>query len=214
MNDATGDATDKASELEAWLKRANEGDQEAREQLLVLASERLMALSRKLKRGFPRVGRWEQTEDVCQMASLKLYDALAATQVNDGRHFFRLAAKKIRETLIDLARHYQGAHGVGSNHATQMPTPAGSSSPGSLMDNAGEMTQNPQKLAQWQELHEGIDALPEELREMFDLLWYNELSQDEAAKIVGVSTRQVKRRWRDAKLALSQSLGGDADFLG
>lgn len=203
-----------AAEIEKCIARAKDGDATAREDLISLANDRLMALSRKLKRGFPRVGRWEQTEDVCQMASLKLFDALAATDVQDSRHFFRLAAKKIRETLIDLARHYQGAHGVGANHATQMPAPAGSTSPGSLMDNAGEMTQNPQQLAQWQELHEGIDKLPEELREMFDLLWYNELSQDEAAKIVGVSTRQVKRRWRDAKLALSEALGGDASFLG
>ena len=201
-------------DIERWIQRANDGDETAREHLLTLASDRLMALSRKLKRGFPRVGRWEQTEDVCQMASLKLFDALSTTQIADSRHFFRLAAKKIRETLIDLARHYQGAHGVGANHATQMPAPAGSSSPGSMLDNAGEMTQNPQQLAQWKELHEGIEALPEPLREMFDLLWYNELSQDEAAKIVGISTRQVKRRWRDAKLALSDALGGDANFLG
>ncbi len=202
------------SEIESLLGLANDGDESAREQLLTLANDRLMALSRKLKRGFPRVGRWEQTEDVCQMASLKLYDALAATKVNDSRHFFRLAAKKIRETLIDLARHYQGAHGVGANHATQMPASSNGTSAGSLMENAGEMTQNPQQLAQWKELHEGIGSLPDELREMFDLLWYNELSQDEAAGIVGISTRQVKRRWRDAKLALSNAMGGDADFLG
>ena len=147
------------------------------------------------------------------MASLKLYEALASTHVNDSRHFFRLAAKKIRETLIDLARHYQGAQGMGAHHATQRPAAASDSAPGSMLDNAGEMTQNPQQLAQWQELHEEIDALPDQLKEMFDLLWYNELSQDQAAEIVGVSTRQIKRRWREAKLSLSEALGGNADFL-
>ena len=143
MNDHL-DSSD-GSELQSCLDRANRGDEMAREQLLTLASDRLLALSRKLKRGFPRVGRWEQTEDVCQMASLKLYDALATTKINDSRHFFRLAAKKIRETLIDLARHYQGSHGVGANHATQMPARGSGAAPGSLMENAGEMTQNPQK---------------------------------------------------------------------
>ena len=83
----------------------------------------------------------------------------------------------------------------------------------SPLDCAGEMTQNPLRLAQWKELHEGIESLPEPLREMFDLLWYNELSQDQAADIVGVSTRQIKRRWRDAKLALADALGGDAGIL-
>jgi RNA polymerase sigma-70 factor (ECF subfamily) len=76
------------------------------------------------------------------------------------------------------------------------------------------MTQNPQHLAQWRELHEGIEALPEPLREMFDLLWYNELPQEQAAEIVGVSTRQIKRRWREAKLALADALGGDTGILG
>jgi RNA polymerase sigma-70 factor (ECF subfamily) len=205
--------TNMGSELDSCIERARQGDTQAREELLQLASERLMALSRKLKRGFPRVGRWEQTEDVCQMATLKLYEALGATEISDKLHFFRLAAKKIRETLIDLARHYQGAQGMGAHHVTQRPSPAGESSPASLLDGAGEMTQNPQQLAQWQELHEMIDSLPEQLREMFDLLWYNELSQDEAAEIVGVSTRQIKRRWRDAKLALSDALGSDASFI-
>lgn len=200
--------------LEACLKRANDGDDDARQQLLLLADERLLALSRKLKRGFPRVGRWEQTEDVCQQASLKLYDALKKTTVTDSRHFFRLAAKKIRETLIDMARHYQGALGVGANHATQMVQSDADEAPLSALDHAGEMTQNPQHLAQWKELHEGIESLPEPLREMFDLLWYNELSQEQAAEIVGVSTRQIKRRWREAKLALAESLGGDAGILG
>ena len=204
---------DMEGRLEACLAKANAGDDTARQQLLAIADERLLTLSRKLKRGFPRVGRWEQTEDVCQQASLKLYDALRTTNVADSRHFFRLAAKKIRETLIDLARHYQGALGVGSNHATQMNVGSGES-PVSPLEYAGEMTQNPQHLAEWQELHKQIESLPESLREMFDLLWYNELSQDQAAEIVGVSTRQVKRRWRDAKLALSEKLGGAAGILG
>ena len=81
-------------ELEACLLSANEGSDDARQKLLLLAEERLLALSRKLKRGFPRVGRWEQTEDVCQQATLKLYQALKQTAVVDSRHFFRLAAKK------------------------------------------------------------------------------------------------------------------------
>ena len=204
--------TEVGLQLDDCIERARLGDAEAHDQLIDVARERLMALCRKLKRGFPRVGRWEQTEDVCQLAMMKLYDALGSTDLNDSRHFFRLAAKKIRETLIDLARHYQGAHGIGANHATQVATPADEAGRTPL-DQAGEMTCNPLQLAQWQELHEQIDALPDQLREMFDMLWYNELSQDQVAEIVGVSTRQVKRRWRDAKLALSEALGDTADLL-
>ena len=42
---------------------------------------------------------------------------------------------------------------------------------------------------------------------MFDLLWYQELSQQEAATLLGVSVPTVKRRWSDAKIELIDALG-------
>ncbi|MCA9199764.1 MAG: sigma-70 family RNA polymerase sigma factor [Planctomycetales bacterium] len=201
--------TDQHTAVQQCLNRLRDGDDRAREDLLVIAGNRLETLTRKLKQGFPSVGRWEQTEDVCQVASLKLYDALAKVDVQDPRHFFALAAKKIRETLIDLARHYQGPQGMGANHRTAMPKPNDASQALPAAHDPGEMTCDPQKLAHWQDLHSKIEALPEPLREMFDLLWYHEMPQDAVAEIVGVSVRQVKRRWREAKLALAESFGGD-----
>ena len=199
------------NDIESHIRRFNEGDPEAREALLHATSERLLALAHKIKQSFSGVGRWEQTEDVCQIASLKIYDALKATQLNDARHYFRLAAKKIRETLIDLARHYQGPQGMGANHMTQL-VPADGEAPPPPHD-PGEMTQNPGLLAQWQDLHLKIEELSESSREMFDLLWYNELSQEKVAELIGVSVRQVKRRWRSAKLELVELFGDDLQFF-
>jgi DNA-directed RNA polymerase specialized sigma24 family protein len=54
---------------------------------------------------------------------------------------------------------------------------------------------------------EGVDKLPDEQREVFDLLWYQELSQEEAAGVLGMSVPTVKRRWRDAKMELIDVLG-------
>ena len=192
--------------LDGCIARFNAGDDDAREELLQLAGDRLKQLARKIKRGFPGVGRWEQTEDICQIASFRLYEALLYSRLEDARHFYRLAAKKLRETLIDLARHYQGPQGMGNHHRTAAPAdPEGRGLPAAC--DPGDRTRDPQRLAQWGELHAAIEGLPEELREMFDLLWYHELSQDEAAEVVGVGVRQVKRRWRDAKLKLAESLG-------
>ena len=179
-----------------------------------MASGRLEHLARKLKRGFPGVGRWEQTEDVCQIASFKLYESLLSTQLTDAGHFFRLAAKKIRETLIDLARHYQGPQGMGAHHRTM---PRDDEHPGrapAAAHDPGDVTSDPQRLAHWRELHSAIERLPETLREMFDLLWYLELSQEEAADIVGVGVRQIKRRWREAKLQLAQSMEEPSGLFG
>ena len=40
-----------------------------------------------------------------------------------------------------------------------------------------------------------VDALPEEEREVVNLIWYEGMSQPEAAEVLGVSSRTVLRRW-------------------
>ena len=51
-------------------------------------------------------------------------------------------------------------------------------------------------------------SLEDEDREIFDLLWYQGLTQVEAARILGLSERQVNRRWMAARLRLADALGG------
>ena len=70
------------------------------------------------------------------------------------------------------------------------------------------MSAEPARLALWTEFHRQVEALPDDEREVFDLLWYQELSQAEAAAIVGVSDRTIKSRWRSARLKLHEALGG------
>ena len=48
----------------------------------------------------------------------------------------------------------------------------------------------------------------EEERQVFDLLWYQEMSQAEAAEILGIAVRTVKLRWMKARLQVQQALGG------
>lgn len=55
-------------------------------------------------------------------------------------------------------------------------------------------------------IHAAVGELPEELREVFDKSFYLDMTQDEIAKVVGVSTRTIKRRLRDAKLRLEETL--------
>jgi hypothetical protein len=47
---------------------------------------------------------------------------------------------------------------------------------------------------------------PMEEREVFDLLWYHALTQAEAAELLQVTDRTVKRRWRSARLRLHRAL--------
>jgi RNA polymerase sigma-70 factor (ECF subfamily) len=71
------------------------------------------------------------------------------------------------------------------------------------------VTHEPQRLAAWSTFHEQIDALPTEEREVVDLLWYQGLSQAEAAEVLQVSERTIKRRWMSARLQLQDALHGE-----
>ena len=65
-----------------------------------------------------------------------------------------------------------------------------------------------EKLRRWTEFHEAAARLPDELRAVFDLLWYQGLTQAEAATLLGVAVPTVKLRWMKARLRVQQALGG------
>ena len=171
-----------------------------------MVSDRLLRLTRRILRDFPGVARWEQTDDVFQNAAMRLYQALAEVDIQDPQHFFRLASLQIRRELIDLARHYQGPQGLGARHRTQYGENAEAGTPAAL--DPAEMTFDPAKMAQWRDFHQRVQQLPDEERDVFDLLWYHELSQDEAAALLKVNVRTVRRRWRSARLQLHDVVVG------
>jgi RNA polymerase sigma-70 factor (ECF subfamily) len=184
------------------------GDKASRDQLIDATCHRLMLLTRKIKSGFADVGRWEQTDDVFQNAAMRLCRALDNVEVVDARHFFRLAAVQIRRELMDLSRHYHGPQGPGAHHVSQARAKEGQSRPLAAFEPA-EVTQDPQRVTEWAEFHTQIESLPEQQREVFDLLWYHGLSQNEAAELMQVSTRTVKRLWREARLTLHATFHGE-----
>jgi RNA polymerase sigma-70 factor (ECF subfamily) len=182
---APGDTTAK---LQHWLDLMRAGDDRARTELCSHACERLRKLARRMLRGYPLVRRWEQTDDVLQNAMLRLYRALAEVTPDSLRHFYSLAALQIRRELLDLAKHHA------RRDADEPPAaePADGNEPSSLVE--------------WSEFHRLVETLPAEEREVFDLLWYEELSQAEAAHVLGVSVRTVIRRWQAARIRLQQGL--------
>jgi DNA-directed RNA polymerase specialized sigma24 family protein len=118
-----------------------------------------------------------------------------------------LAALQIRRELLDLARHYYGPLGEANNHASVAPGGASTSSPGPVAVAAG--SHDPSQLTRWTDFHQFAGSLPEPEREVFDLLWYQEVSQEEAATLLGVDVRTVQRRWRAARLSLAAAMKSD-----
>jgi RNA polymerase sigma-70 factor (ECF subfamily) len=72
-----------------------------------------------------------------------------------------------------------------------------------------EVRRKPASLAEWTELHELMDGLPAEEREVIGLLFYQGLSQAEAAGVLKVGLRTVQRRWHDALCRLHRAWNGE-----
>ena len=169
-----------------WLDLMRAGDQTARQRLIEHSCERHRGLARKMLHRYPKVRRWEETDDVFVEAITRLHRAL--------------------ETIQPLSRHYYGAQGPGSHHETAAGKPDGDSQPRyETPDTTGE----PASLAEWTEFHEQVGLLPTEEQEVFNLLWYEQMNQDEAAEVLGVTARTVRRRWQDARYRLCKARLGE-----
>ena len=190
------------TQLQGLIDLAKSGDDRAKTLLLDHACERLLKLTRKMFRNYPTLRRWEATDDVFQNSLVRLHRALQDVEVESVRHFFNLAALQIRRELLDLVKHHLGPAGAGRHHHTdhQPSDDAG----GSLSRHLPE----PEDLSMWSDFHETVNNLPDEQKEVVNLLFYEGMSQEEAATVLGVSLRTLKRRWQEAKLALQEELSG------
>jgi DNA-directed RNA polymerase specialized sigma24 family protein len=197
------DASSQTDQLQALLERTRGGDRSARDELFRRAAGRLERLTRRMLRGFPGVRRWAQTDDVLQSALIRLLRSLEAVRPESVRDFLALSAQQIRRELLDLARHYFGPQGVGANHATNGAAGSSDGPPPAV-----DLTHDPCVLAAWCEFHRHIEELPVEEREVVSLLFYQGLTQAEAAGVLGVTVRTVQRRWQAALVRLHPILKG------
>jgi RNA polymerase sigma-70 factor (ECF subfamily) len=200
--------SDQTTQLQGCLDRLRAGDESARNELLQRACDRLLRLTRKMLRNFPRLKRWEQTDDVLQNALMRLCRALQEVTPSSVHDFFRLAALEIRRELLDLSRHYFGPHGSAARQASAVENDGSARSPHPVCDKQ-DSTLDPGRLAAWTEFHQHVEALPDAEKEIFDLLWYQGLTQDEAAVLLQTPLRTIQRRWQMARLKLHRAMKGE-----
>jgi DNA-directed RNA polymerase specialized sigma24 family protein len=62
------------------------------------------------------------------------------------------------------------------------------------------------ELLEWLRVHQGVETLPEDERELFDLLLYWGMREAEVAALLGVSARRVRIRWSECRLALDGAM--------
>lgn len=126
-------------------------------------------------------------------AYLKLAGA-SGLDVADRQHFFRLAARAMRQVIVDRARRRLADKRGGSARRVDL-------NPETLAvdESAAEFLALDEALVRL-ESHDG------ELARIVDLRFFGGLSVEETAQLLQLSERTVKRRWRTARAILHREL--------
>jgi RNA polymerase sigma-70 factor (ECF subfamily) len=172
------------------------------DRLISYSYSRLRRLARRMLKDYPAVRRQVESGDVLHPALMRLHRALAEVSPQSSKRFWNLAAMKIRQELLGLARAYA--------EKPRAITPKQNSSDaedvlGKQPDAIGE----PGSLDDWTRFHQLIDQLEEKEREVFHLVWYDWLTQQQAADLLGVSVRTVRRLWLSARLKIARWMDGE-----
>src|SRR5262245_50924995 len=197
--------------LQGFLERAITGDGAARQRLLELTRDRLMHHARRFLHGhYPRLEPFAQTDDVIQQLYLKIllnqdrfWVNAQGEPVRSLAEFFGHSSAWMRDVLCDQLRK---VYGRDDNHPAVLPLDGGPSETGPRHEPSSS-TLDGEKVQRWTEFHEVVARLPDDLRAVFDLLWYQEMSQAEAAALLGIAVPTVKLRWMKARLQVQQALG-------
>jgi RNA polymerase sigma-70 factor (ECF subfamily) len=148
-----------------------------------------------LYRGYPRLMQPPvnlQPDELLSAVIERLLKALRAARPQTVREFFALANQHMRWELNDLARRLDSqpaARELREGIVLSPPSSVSGLTPDGLR------------------MLEAIEDLPDEEREVFDLVRIQGMTQVEAAEVLGVSNKTVQRRLNRALLILSEALG-------
>lgn len=190
--------------LVAW----REGDKDALDRLAPLVYDELRRIAHRHMRS-EAAGHTLQTTALVNEAYLKLSGQPAADW-ESRRHFFGVAARVMRQILIDHARTRRYAkRGGGIRPASLDQTGALTleQAAGVLAQNAVPLT--PERAADLIALDEALSELEahsQEKSRVVELHHFLGLTFDEVAKVMGLSSRTVKRHWNSAKAWLHHSI--------
>lgn len=181
------------SELTVILQRANHGDPQAAYELLPLVYEELRKLAAaKMARENP--GQTLQATALVHEAWLRL-GGDDQPEWQNRAHFFAAAAEAMRRILIDNARRKNYLRHGGGIERVNIEG----------LELAAQMDD-----VQLLGLHEALDQLAQhdaEKAEIVKLRFFAGLTNEQVAKVLGVSEPTVKRHWAYARAWLFRAMG-------
>jgi RNA polymerase sigma factor (sigma-70 family) len=191
---------DATVQLQAVIDRMRQGDRQACRELLERAHGRLRKLAAKMLAGsFPGLRSRHELDSVVDEVWLRLVQATEKAQPPTVADFFRLAAFKVRQVLLDLIDRQKRHEGRETPVADNAGEP-------DLIGQTIELSYDPARLALWSELHEKVAALPEQERAVFEMHYYLGVPQSEIAQVLGLHPRKVSYLWVAATDKLARYL--------
>jgi RNA polymerase sigma factor (TIGR02999 family) len=182
--------TPSEGEITQLLSAARQGDGDAADRLFALVYRELHRIAhRQLGSG----GESLRTTDLVHETYLKLAQGRSATP-RDGGHFFAVAARAMRQILVDHSRRRQAQkRGAGLR-------------PDLLDDEHLGADTRLEEILEVEAALSRLEALDPRLARLVELRFYAGLSVEETAASLGVSDRTVKRDWRRARAFLYREL--------
>jgi len=133
-----------------------------------------------------------QPDEMLDAVVERLLKAMRSVHPETVRQFFALVNQHMRWELNDVARRLDEQPSAVEVFEDMVPAPPASS--------GSELTPDGQRILK------AIDELPEDEREVFDLIHIQGLVQGEVAEVLGVSVRTVQRRLNSSLLLLAKEL--------
>ncbi len=170
-------------ELTLLLKAASDGDQPALNRLVALLYVDLRQLAHRCRRGDRQALDTTSLVHECYLRFLNTGEL----EVNDRAHFFNLAARIMRQLLVDYARERLAAkRGGGAVHVELRE------------DDAVERAEAEHCLAVDQALEHLAEIHPDQAR-VVECRFFAGLTEAETAEATGRSLRSVQRDWKTAR---------------
>lgn len=178
------------------LKAATEGDAAARKQLWTLMYDELRRVAHEQLLG-ERRAHTMSTTDLVHESYLRLVDQ-EMMPVNDRRHFRAVAARAMRQVLIDYARRRKAQKRGGGQARIPLDEAL---HPAVIRD---------EDLLALDDALQKLEALNERLSKVVECRYFGGYTREETAEVLDVSVRTVERDWVKARGWLYRQMYGAA----
>ena len=169
------------------LDDLRKGSDPAKKKLVELSFHKFRRLAEKAISGYLLVSRKEETDDLLHNSMIRLQKALSGKIPYNAIEYYSFVATLIRNELIEMGRKHLGRKNLrkgwisNSNH---------------LVNEAVDPETKSHSFQKWIEFHEEANRLDQKHKQVFDLVFYEGLNQQETADILGISKKTVQRRWK------------------